>query len=131
MMIKQIIRNVFIIALVTASISGFAQNNRNFDARLADKFSETELHALSAEEVNYWNFVAEHGFVVFEIKKEKGDSEMELLDFSGDATSVNPFSLGLSPDETSVRTYRLGNSGYGIMVLSEKKLRAKMERLSK
>lgn len=86
---------------------------------------------MPAEDLNYWTFFVQDGFVIFEISKEKGESEMEEIAFDGIPSEANPLALGLLPKETEMQTYRLGNSGFGIMVLSEKKLRAKMERLNK
>lgn len=113
------------------STSVLAQSAQDHDERLLAKFSEKELKAMTPDEVQYWNFVVDNGYVVFEIKKEKSESEMENIDFNGDVNALNPLSLGLLPDESSVKTYSLGSTGFGIMVLSEKKIRAKMERLNK
>lgn len=115
--------------LLFVSTSGLAQNQNESDKKLLAKFSPTELNAMSTEDLGYWNFVAEHGFVVFEIRKEKSESEMEMIEYTGNIDALNPFELGLSPEETTVKTYQLGNTGFGLMVLSETKIRAKMARL--
>lgn len=105
--------------------------NTDFDSRLLAKFSEKELKAMSADEVDYWNFFIKEGFEVFQITKDSDQSDIEVMEFDGDVSAINPLALGLTPKENSVQTFKLGNSGYGIMILSVEKLNARMKRLQK
>ena len=126
---KHLFFSLLTIALVSDTGQLFAQADQTFDQRLLTKFSETELEAMSTEDRDYWNAVAKYGFRVFEISKEKSSSEVETLAFEGDVSAIDPFKLKLTPQEAAVQTYRLGNTDFGIMVLSEAKIRAKMARL--
>ncbi|MBI1287102.1 MAG: hypothetical protein GC178_05930 [Flavobacteriales bacterium] len=118
--------------VVMSSIWSLATaQNTDFDSRLLAKFSEKELKAMSADEVDYWNFFIKEGFEVFQITKDSDQSDIEVMEFDGDVSAINPLALGLTPKENSVQTFKLGNSGYGIMILSVEKLNARMKRLQK
>ena len=129
-MSKQLLKAAFTLFMALMAGTTIGQN-AEADARLAAKFSQTDIKKMTQDEVAYWNFFVNEGYVVFEIKKEKGESEMEAIAYEGEPSEVAPLALGLSPKETEVQTYRLGNTGYGLMILSEQKLRAKIERLNK
>lgn len=121
---------LFLFVLTVCDLGANAQD-REVDSKLLAKFSQKDVEAMNNETLAYWNFFVNDGFQVFEISKEKSESELEMIDYSGAIEDMNPLSLGLLPEPTSVKTYRLGNTGHGIMILSEKKIRAKMERISK
>lgn len=116
-----------IISFSILSLQSFAQTN-SFDQRLLAKFSDVEVKAMDADELAFWNYYVAEGFQVFEITKDASESEMEYLDFSGDVHDINPLELGLLPEETAVHTYRLGNTGHGLMIFSKSKIRSRMSR---
>jgi len=123
---------VIVAFLATASVSSdvSAQTSEQI-ARLKSKFNEKELASLQEEspaELAFWDFYSQKGFVVYKIDDTKGSSDLTTVDFSGDIASINPLELGLEPKETEVQTYLLGASGHGIMILSKKKILAKMGR---
>jgi hypothetical protein len=105
-----------------------AQETAAAQDRLAVKFSETELAKMTTDERAFWNYFVTDGFVIFDITKDASESEMLHLDFEGTTNQFNPLALGLMPEETAVNTYRLGNTGQGVMILSKAKIKAKMNR---
>lgn len=129
-MIHRLVSVVILITLSVACTTGYAQNQRSSPELLA-KFTQQEINDMDEATLAYWDFFAHSGFEVFEISKDKSESEMEMIDFSGSLEKINPLALGLLPEPTAVKTYRLGDTGHGIMILSEKKILAKMERTAK
>ena len=127
-MSKRLIRATLTILIGLMANTAFSQS-AEADSKLNAKFNKKEIKAMSADEIAFWNFYVNDGFLVFEIKKEKSQSEMETIDFSGATDKINPLELGLIPEAEAVQTLRLGDTGYGIMIHSEKKIRAKMARL--
>lgn len=123
---------ILVATLVTIfhSITTNAQTTEQ-DVRLKARFNDNELVRLRKEapaEVDFWDYFAQKGFVVFKIDGEKGASELTTIDFSGDLATINPLNLGLEPKQTEVQTFALGTTGHGIMILSRTKIQAKMAR---
>jgi len=105
-----------------------AQETLSIKDRLAAKFTETELSNMNSDELAFWEYFVTEGFVLFNISKDPSESEMESLEFEGSTDLFNPLTFGLMPEETAVATYRLGNTGQGVMILSKAKIKAKLDR---
>jgi|GEM_PF-1879153 len=128
-MTKTILSGLLSIGLLTVSLNSIAQNSDSVNELLKAKFTQAELDGMksqNADEYAFWSYFVTDGFMVFDISKDKADSEMTTIDFDGDPSTINPLSLGLEPMETSVQTFRLGNSDKGLMIYSQKKISAKM-----
>jgi len=125
------LKHFFFFVLFIASgliMQASAQETSSTQDRLAAKFSKTELTKMDAEERAFWEFFATDGFVVFDITKDASESDMQNLAFEGTAEQFNPLAFGLMPEETAVNSYRLGNTGQGVMILSKAKIKAKIDR---
>ena len=126
---RHIFINFIVAIFLLIGASSQAQNSLEADERLLASFTKHKLTEMSTAELGYWSFYVNQGFLLFEINKGKEDSEMGFLEYVGSLEDLNPLALGLKPLDTTVQTIRLGSTGHGIMIFSEKKIKAKMERL--
>ncbi len=105
--------------------------NSDFDTRLLSKFSNEELLEMQNEnpdELAFWEYFVNEGVVIFTITKDVSESDIDVIVYDGDLKELNPFALGLEPEETAVRTYQVGDTNQGLMILSRQKILAKMNR---
>jgi hypothetical protein len=126
------LKRIFSLSLLLVA-SGFflqctAQNASTITERLSARFSADEQGKMSTDELAFWDFFSTQGFEVFTITKDLSQSDMKTIAFKGDLGSINPLALGLTPEETAVNTYKLGDTNTGLMILSKEKIVAKMNR---
>ncbi len=127
-MFKELVFTFTLVAMMATSPSLYGQSSTDFDGKLLAKFSQEELNEFSPNELAYWTYFVSEGFEVFTITKDQLQSEIKSLDFIGEVSNFNPLALNITPEETAVVTYRIGNTDQGIMILSKQKILAKMGR---
>ncbi len=124
-------KNLFALISLVFMLNAATAQNYDFDTRLLSKFSNEELLEMqneSPDELAFWEYFVSKGVVIFTITKDVSESDMGVIVYDGDLKKLNPFALGLEPEETAVRTYQVGDTNQGLMILSRQKILAKMNR---
>ncbi len=124
-------KNLFALISLVFMLNAATAQNSDFDTRLLSKFSNEELLEMqneSPDELAFWEYFVIKGVVIFTITKDVSESDMGVIVYDGDLEKLNPFALGLEPEETAVRTYQVGDTNQGLMILSRQKILAKMNR---
>lgn len=119
-----------LLAFVLVLNAAFAQQS-TFDARLLVKFTNeqlTEMQNDKPDELAFWEFFINDGFLIYTITKDAARSDIGSISYDDDIDNLNPLALGLEPEETAVRTYQIGDTDKGLMILSRQKILAKMSK---
>lgn len=114
------LRPLFTVLLLAFSLTAFTQNQVEPDARLLSKFSQTELKAMGAEEISYWNKYVDAATEIvvlpeFKVSGIQGSVALE----SG---SVNIFELGVKPHSVARNYLRIEGSNNVLVIRSESEI---------
>lgn len=95
---------------------------------VTDSFTEDQLSALSATEIQWLNFLASESFSVqFSPEKAIGLADIQEVDHQCTVESINPFRAGIEPKE-SHQYFRIGETGYVVIFYSESRCHKLFER---
>lgn len=102
------------------SVNNWAQEMPN--EKVANQFSQTELAAMSNEDIDRLNFISEQSFMVSHMpEKAAGLPDLMERDPGVSPENINPFALGIEAEEEHQR-FRIGDTGYVVLFYSEQRV---------
>ncbi len=113
----------FIFALFCLTSVLHAQNTSSPSSKLMEAFDQESLALKSSEDIQWMNFIADHGFFVQKLE-DKGQGFPDLLERYPELNvdNINPFLLDIMPTDRH-QYFRIGDTGYVVIFYSLERLK--------
>lgn len=122
------IKKLLVCSISLCGIGQYYSQHIKPDSRLEVKYSKKELQEFNQEDIHYLNYCIENAYLIMPVPEGK-DLSSELMgnvDINN-LDNINFFDLGIVPDETTWKYYRINNKNKLFVVLSKQEILRRMK----